>query len=625
MLRIAYEQIPTYLHDSELYLSLCSDEAGDYFDVPDQYLVENDCVTDVEEFARILRVIDFWGSSRIPQGLLIYCHSHSVTDWFQTAMHFSVPSHIVKDLVSAFTISPTLDATKAMSTDRTEIIEFLFNQQIFDEQAAATAALYGRLDWLKQISAKGLTVDEAACASAAEGGHLNCLTYLHNVGCKWDATVPICAAREGHLDCLKYALQNDCPWNDEVTLMAVKCEQIKCLKYALAHGCTLHEDACSAAGANLQVLEVLLERGAKLDPLAAAYAAQNNKLNCLDFLYTHSGPWDKNTTAVAAGCGHVNCLRYAMENGCDYDATEVLICAAKAGSLACLQCLIEEHNIHMPEEGTLFEAAFVYAHYPCVQYLLDVGCPFRMYAFNEQEVLCDWKDQNILNCLLIAVPLGLQINDELVSYVLARALHLPETVRYLCTEGYVQDPETVELIAQNFDSASCKMQNIVSAREEGPLKGTFMSDKLMSAVEADDLSSVQSLCKDRCQWEPYITEAAIIYGRLNILKYGLKNGLPFTFDLTVLAASVNRLTCLKYLVEEWNCGEDLSIAFGAAFMGAHVECLQYLCHKRCEQKNYIFSTVRRSDNMVHDTWDARFAVCIETALDHGWVANETLI
>eukprot|EP01032_Pedospumella_encystans_P016987 gene16987-19358_t len=184
-----------------------------------------------------------------------------------------------------------------MSTDRTEIIEFLFNQQIFDEQAAATAALYGRLDWLKQISAEGLTVDEAACANA-----------------------------------------------------------------------------CSAAGANMLVLEVLLERGAKLDPLAAAYAAQNNKLNCLEFLYTHSGPWDKNTTAVAAGCGHVNCLRYAMENGCDYDATEVLICAAKADSLSCLQCLIEEHSIHMPEDGTLFEAAFVYGHYPCVQYLLDKLC-----------------------------------------------------------------------------------------------------------------------------------------------------------------------------------------------------------------------------------------------------------
>ena len=279
----------------------------------------------------------------------------------------------------------------------------------------------------------------------------------------------------------------------------------------------------------------------------------------------------------------------------------------------------------MPEDGTLSEAAFVYAHYPCVQYLLDVGCPFRMYAFNEQEVFCDWKDQSILSCLLYAVPLGLQINDELVSFVLAGALHLPETVRYLCTEGYVQDPETVELIAQIFDSPSCKMQSSEFAREGGQLKGAFMSDKLLCAVETDDLSSVQYLCKDRCQWEPYITEAAIIYGRLNILKYGLNNGVPFTFDLTVLAASVNRLTCLKYLVEEWNCGEDLSLAFGAAFMGAHIECLQYLCHKGCEQKNYIFSSVRRSVKMVHDTWDVRFSVCIETALAHGWVANETLI
>lgn len=624
MRRILYAEIPTYLHDSDFFTSLSSEEPDGPFDIPEQYFVDSDVVSNIHEFARLLDVTDYWGSKRIPLGLLLFCYTRCASVWLRLAMRYSPRSQMVKDLVYGFAISPALDATRAVSTDRNEITQFLFDQQIFNDKAVATAARHGRLDWLKAILARGFVMDEEACAEAAEGGHLDCLIHLHVSGCKWDYNVLVNAARGGHMDCLKYAQEKGCPWDKEVTLAAVRCEQKDALQYALEHGCELHEDVCIAAGTCLGVLEVLFAHGAKFHTSTAAYAGQNNLLHCLQYLYGIGCPWDEGTTSVAAGCGHMESLRYALENGCNY-STDVLICAAKAGNLPCLQYLIVDQSLFMPEDGSLFEAAFAYTHYPCVKYLIDIGCPFHVYSFNASEVCIDWEDGNILECLKYAVQFGMEQNTALTSYIIGQALTLPETVRYLCDEGWIDDSDMVELISQHFKyhtDCSSGSENVIGENE--PV-GNFDDDMLLRAVEANDLQLVVTLFEQGVMWEPYATESAVVYGYLDILQYALSSGLPYTPELLILAASVNKLTCLKYLVEEWAGDEDLSLAFGAALMGAHIECLQYLCHRNCQHAGYTFVSVRRGDIVDSEMWDCRFSVCIKTAVQHGWRPNEALV
>ena len=67
---------------------------------------------------------------------------------------------------------------------------------------------------------------------------------------------------------------------------------------------------------NLELLEVLREKGCPWDGWTCCYAAENGHLECLKYAHENGCPWNEFTCSYAARYGQLECLQYAHENGC---------------------------------------------------------------------------------------------------------------------------------------------------------------------------------------------------------------------------------------------------------------------------------------------------------------------
>ena len=78
------------------------------------------------------------------------------------------------------------------------------------------------------------------------------------------------------------------------------------------------ERFCSkmAWNGNLELLEVLREKGCPWDDWTCSNAAQNGHLECLKYAHENGCPCDRWTCYYAAFNGHLECLKYLHENGC---------------------------------------------------------------------------------------------------------------------------------------------------------------------------------------------------------------------------------------------------------------------------------------------------------------------
>ena len=124
--------------------------------------------------------------------------------------------------------------------------------QLWDENNCRWAALYGHLELVKWLRAKGCPWGTRTSSCAAIGGHLDVLQWIRSQDppCPWDSkNVCYWAALEGHLDMLRWARSQGCPWHEEMTYEAARNGHLKVLKWLIKEGCPYDLSKCRRAAA----------------------------------------------------------------------------------------------------------------------------------------------------------------------------------------------------------------------------------------------------------------------------------------------------------------------------------------------------------------------------------------
>lgn len=418
MISLTYSQIPSYLQKGTLYQNLDANDSGEIHFTPDTFRWTDE-VSNVEEIPVLLNTLLFWGVDVLPKNLIkFYIINYGVSGEAFDHVHLNENCRsLVQDLEAVCLDRRNENGIiKAISLNRLEIVKVLVEAiSIFSSSltcgATNTAAAQGKESMLLLLHENGFPWDYSTFNAAIHGGHLACMKVLYGNGCAFDESSLLFAARagclecfayalsigipfyhkvcamaagHGHLDILSYAYTHSSTWDEEVTRLAAKGGHAHCLQYALQRGCPVSMDACELAckGGYLDCLRLLFSYGANLTADAAHEAAAVGSTVCLAFLHENGCPWTGETTTCAAYGGHAETLRYAIDNGCPYEENIVYTAAmARRNSIPCLKYLIEEQNLYMEEDGSVFGAAFRRCDLECVAYLIGVGCPYLNYEF----------------------------------------------------------------------------------------------------------------------------------------------------------------------------------------------------------------------------------------------------
>lgn len=453
---LEYSQIPQYLYSSALYKSL--DKDSDYITVPEDCFKHSDEVTNLADFALLLKVMQFWVLDTVPRGLCNYCVRHEISSWVAVLYDtLHQENAMLKDLIYVF--DSDFKFERAIEVDRTEFVDFFtaLGPPTY-VGAMAAAARFGRFDIMLSLWSRNYEWDATTCAAAASAGHLACLQFAHRNGCVWDHHAYCGAIAGDHRACFDYAHSNGlswhvdvcvaavrasnpeylrlvhergCPWDETVTLECAAGGHSMCLEYALEHGCPLNRySACTRAyeGGHDHCLQLVQ------DASICATAASADNVLFLAYLHTNDCPWDELTTDTAGSNGCEDSLRYALLNDCPRSPLLVTR-TVQSRSVACVRFLIEEQCLVFEEDGSVFGAAFERGDLDMMRYLVDVGCPFSRFVFlTDRRDLslsqAEW-DAQLQACIVYAIERGWVPNPEIYDY--AANKHLPLCSLYLHT------------------------------------------------------------------------------------------------------------------------------------------------------------------------------------------------
>lgn len=405
--------------------------------IPSDCYKADDSVGNVSELSQMLQVERFWGLDELPSALMDFCYRLHEHEWKEEE-RTGYPALV--DMLHIFMHeTPLIEAMTCGS--RSEIFLFMVGVSSPDDVAATRAAAsLGRLDYLIILRERGYQWDNGTCNAAAEGGHLDCLKYAKDNNCPWNPSTDgklhlmewaaengfklcpyVCenAAKNGHLHCLQYAFNNGCPWSEEVTYGAARNGHVDCLRFALENDCPVGSHTCmnAACSGHLECLMLLHQYNASWDERATRFAAAYGHLQCLQYLHENGCPWDSTASSGAVVSGCVNCLRYTISHGCVYEE-HILSTTLTRRSLPCLEYLIGDLGLYMNEDGSLFVQALQLCSFPCLKYLIDMGCPMGDLSPHQEPRSNDpARDEQLLLCLEYATRHGWCWNDVLVDFL----------------------------------------------------------------------------------------------------------------------------------------------------------------------------------------------------------------
>ena len=356
MLSIKYSQIPDYLHNSSFFQALSAEEDDGEIQIPEQRFSRDGQVNTTDDFARLLRVADFWGLSTIPTGLIVFfinsrtsrlSHLRRIIEAEFSTVSFAqeLQSIFIPDR-SGSPHRSHYPLVKAIDLNRPEVVCHLAYKVDCGLQATAAAARQGHLAILQLLHQHGHPWEKSVCCLAAAGGHLECLQYLHVNGCPWDYDACAIAALRGHSDCLKYLHENGCQWDNEIVSYAEEGGHLNCLKYA-------HE------------------QGLSWDELITRILCNNGHLDVLQYAIGSGCPFDSLAAFAAAANGHIDCLTYLHDIGCELNGAYIAEIAFKKGHLGCVKKLIERNYTSIG--NFCLEDAAYFGHLQIVHYLSENG------------------------------------------------------------------------------------------------------------------------------------------------------------------------------------------------------------------------------------------------------------
>jgi len=488
---IRYCDIPAYLHAGKFYRNLDSSDPESSIEVPaDCFRPDEELATgNANDFAQLLRTSQFWLLDEIPRGMLNFCSNYNIRPWLE-----SNPDPLDKNSANALLVLKgecinnfmvlKSDFQAILETGHWEVLRHLIgrlDKEYSGYYATAAAAEIGDLQLLVYLHEEGFPMDEKTCDGACTSGSIECLRYAHEKGCTWKSEVQYLAARHGHLKCLKYVFDHDHVLDPHVcfeaaaaghldclqfghvnggslkgTLSAAsKYGHLDCLRYALenndnnAHpiGDNTHPCVVACTGGHLNCLQLLLEFGVPYDKHTLGWAATSGHTLCMQLLHENGCPWDDTplhhaTTTMMMQEGHYPALKYAIDHGCPYPSLLASCCFNTPGGLQCLQYLVEEQGLLMNEEVFLF--ALLRGDLPCVQYLIDQGCPYLDAELTQHHITSMlFKNCHYMKCenfaleqsVMCAIERGWKPNRCFVVFV---AHNHPSIIELFIKEGFIR-------------------------------------------------------------------------------------------------------------------------------------------------------------------------------------------
>eukprot|EP01032_Pedospumella_encystans_P015885 gene15885-18146_t len=206
MISIKYSDIPSFLHNSSFYQSLCDSSDDENIQIPEQCIVFNDEVRELTDFTNLIKVFAFWGLKRLSVSIITFCHDNAFALWSGVLLDEFAEIDFAQDLVACFDPDAWPPGiVHAIQAGRTELVEFLAGKP--------NASSDGHIDILQFAVAQRLLIDTATVDAAAFNGRLDCLQYLLGLGCEATATTCQKACLNGHLECLKMLHVSHVPWN----------------------------------------------------------------------------------------------------------------------------------------------------------------------------------------------------------------------------------------------------------------------------------------------------------------------------------------------------------------------------------------------------------------------------
>ena len=439
MISIKYSQIPDYLHNSSFFQALSVEEDDGEIQIPEQCFSRDGQVNTTDDFARLLRVADFWGLSLIPTGLIEFCidsrtsrlsHLRRIIDAEFSTISFA------QALRSIFmpdpSDTPDYPLVRAIALKRPEVVGHLAHSKDCGLQATAAAARQGHLATLQLLHQHGHLWDKSVCFLAAAGGHLKCLQFLHMNGCPWDEDASAITALRGHSDCLKYLHENGCPWDDKIVSLAAEGGHLNCLKYAHEQGLPWGEltTRILCNNGNLEVLQYAIENGCSFDSHAAFAAAANGHVDCLTYLHDIGCAIHGSYIAeMAFEKGHLGCVKMLVEWAYSRIECFSIEDAARFGHLHIVQFL-REHGFSWGERDTLMAAK--HGHFEVLTYLIEEGCECTLETVFESASSISESGIQCLKFLLERPDVPAVNNGELLMVAFLHGNYL--AIEYILTK-----------------------------------------------------------------------------------------------------------------------------------------------------------------------------------------------
>ena len=351
--QIRKSEVPEYLRESELFLSL-SDEGDDDIEVPSDCMKLDLTIHNAADLESLLMTMRFWILTTLPVSLMDFITNHY--------------SDRVDEVLGRFDVEFNLQSMAK---------EFLYND---GEARLHVAARYGQVDFVSYFVEEGLARSILVLNVAVEWGHLDCLRLLHSAF-ETQGTKYLFKQRDydyalffGRLNCLVYMVDHGEEIGEGNCLLAARSNQEHCLRYLLQHSpfrsanipntassyghwdCVRCAVECGCELQNWLLTKALfagLERYARLlhayhcpMPINAVECATiGGSGECLAFLaelgYDCYVP---STMATAARVGRLDLVTHLLEQGCDWDESAPTA-ALQAGKADCLALFLQLRGI----------------------------------------------------------------------------------------------------------------------------------------------------------------------------------------------------------------------------------------------------------------------------------------
>ena len=283
--------------------------------------------------------------------------------------------------------SPTNNFSKRIKTEwlRPHLAKFIKLGSRKPKKMCSWCGFFGFSKLLQQCIDRGYRINYVlSSCSPAISGDLECLkimdSYLVSTCQNYDGARNRCcsiAIQYGHIHCLRWLADNGYFLTHSCTDIAIEFKQFECLVYLHSRNCPWSAYACKkAVRSGIRFLRYAHENGCEMNSTdITAVSSEFGQLECLQYAHENGCPWTEKVITQAIKRNHPKCLEYAHQNGCPIPI-DAMNMAAHYGRLNCMR--------YLHENGVPWNEYHIISckNIQCLQYALEHECPISVKAMN---------------------------------------------------------------------------------------------------------------------------------------------------------------------------------------------------------------------------------------------------